>query len=51
MELLCNIFTEDSETCTRIEFEEIVETTNIEVDSVLLGYLGDAIWVQKFSNK
>lgn len=88
MELLCNIFTEDSETCTRIEFEGIVETTNllndfdvrfegvprgsqfeynkrafikldteiehfncIEVDSGLLSYIGDSVWVQKFSNK
>lgn len=87
-ELLCNIFTENSETCTRIEFDGIVETTNlvndfdvrfedvprgsrfeynkrafiklateiehfncIEVDSGLLGYISDAVWVQKFSNK
>ena len=28
-ELLCNIFTENSETCTRIEFDGIVETTNL----------------------
>lgn len=87
-ELLCNIFTEDSEICTHIEVDGIIKTTNlvndfdvrfedvprgsqfeynkrvfiklatkielfncIEVDSGLLGYIEDAVWVQKFPNK